>query len=259
MSSPQGRFAAEAALLDGATLLGRRVGGQAPVPRVRRRPVRARPPRPDRQASTCTAASRGAAARSARCGCGWSATVTARRTPTCAAPRSATWSTGARRDEIVARLGPDPLRPDADPTGPGGGSRAARAPIGDLLMDQEVLAGVGNVYRAEVLFRHRIHPLRPGQHAARRPVAGDVGRPGRADGRGRAHRPHRHRAARAHARGDGPAAARRRPRRRGLRLPPHRPAVPRVRRRRSAPTCSSGRNIFWCPQCQRRFRSRALQ
>ena len=29
-------------------------------------------------------------------------------------------------------------------------------------MDQKVLAGVGNVYRAEVLFRHRIHPLRPG-------------------------------------------------------------------------------------------------
>jgi endonuclease-8 len=28
-------------------------------------------------------------------------------------------------------------------------------------MDQEVIAGVGNVYRAEVLFRHRIHPLRP--------------------------------------------------------------------------------------------------
>ena len=30
-------------------------------------------------------------------------------------------------------------------------------------MDQTVLAGVGNVYRAEVLFRHRIHPLRPGR------------------------------------------------------------------------------------------------
>ena len=30
-------------------------------------------------------------------------------------------------------------------------------------MDQAVLAGVGNVYRAEVLFRHKIHPLRPGR------------------------------------------------------------------------------------------------
>ena len=41
-------------------------------------------------------------------------------------------------------------------------SRSQR-PIGDLLMDQAVLAGVGNVYRAEVLFRHRMHPLRPGR------------------------------------------------------------------------------------------------
>ncbi len=40
--------------------------------------------------------------------------------------------------------------------------RRSRAPIGALLMDQTVLAGVGNVYRAELLFRHRMHPLRPG-------------------------------------------------------------------------------------------------
>ena len=30
-------------------------------------------------------------------------------------------------------------------------------------MDQSVLAGVGNVYRAEILFRHRISPFRPGK------------------------------------------------------------------------------------------------
>jgi formamidopyrimidine-DNA glycosylase len=35
-------------------------------------------------------------------------------------------------------------------------------------MDQSVLAGVGNVYRAEILFRHRIHPLRPGRTLRRR-------------------------------------------------------------------------------------------
>jgi formamidopyrimidine-DNA glycosylase len=34
--------------------------------------------------------------------------------------------------------------------------------IGDLLMDQSVIAGVGNVYRAEALFVQRLHPLRPG-------------------------------------------------------------------------------------------------
>ena len=71
--------------------------------------------------------------------------------------------TGSRRDEIVAKLGPDPLRPDAEPDR--AWQRISRSPraIGDLLMDQKVLAGVGNVYRAEVLFRHKIHPLRPGR------------------------------------------------------------------------------------------------
>ena len=71
--------------------------------------------------------------------------------------------TSARRDEIVATLGPDPLRPDADPDR--AWARISRSPraIGDLLMDQKVMAGVGNVYRAEVLFRHKIHPLRPGR------------------------------------------------------------------------------------------------
>ncbi|MEO5664062.1 MAG: DNA-formamidopyrimidine glycosylase family protein, partial [Nocardioides sp.] len=68
----------------------------------------------------------------------------------------------ARREEIVAGLGPDPLRADADPDRAWRRIKASHRPIGDLLMDQAVLAGVGNVYRAEVLFRHRIHPLRPG-------------------------------------------------------------------------------------------------
>jgi len=36
-------------------------------------------------------------------------------------------------------------------------------PIATLLMDQKVLAGVGNVYRAEVLFRHGVDPQRPGR------------------------------------------------------------------------------------------------
>jgi endonuclease VIII len=69
----------------------------------------------------------------------------------------------AERDAICARLGPDPLRPDADPSRAWERIRRSSAPIGTLLMDQSVLAGVGNVYRAELLFRHRIHPLRPGR------------------------------------------------------------------------------------------------
>ena len=71
----------------------------------------------------------------------------------------------------MARSGPDPLRcADADPDRAWDRIRRSRAPIGGLLMDQSVLAGVGNVYRAEVLFRHRIDPLRPGDSPAPGPV-----------------------------------------------------------------------------------------
>ena len=65
--------------------------------------------------------------------------------------------------QIQARLGPDPLRRGADPDlALRRISRSAR-PIAELLMDQTVLAGVGNVYRCEVLFRHRVDPFRPGR------------------------------------------------------------------------------------------------
>ncbi len=64
---------------------------------------------------------------------------------------------------VLARLGPDPLRPDADPDLAWRRiSRSART-VGELLMDQAVLAGVGNVYRSEVLFRHRLSPMTEGR------------------------------------------------------------------------------------------------
>lgn len=65
-------------------------------------------------------------------------------------------------DDVVARLGPDPLRSDADPAWPWRRISKSRRPIGALLMDQTVIAGVGNVYRNELLFRHNINPHRPG-------------------------------------------------------------------------------------------------
>ncbi|WP_099021712.1 Fpg/Nei family DNA glycosylase [Mycolicibacterium palauense] len=64
--------------------------------------------------------------------------------------------------DVVARLGPDPLRPDADPEAAWKRISKSRRPIGALLMDQTVIAGVGNVYRSELLFRHGIDPHRPG-------------------------------------------------------------------------------------------------
>lgn len=69
-------------------------------------------------------------------------------------------------DAVLARLGPDPQAPFESPR------RAqrrftervlrSRAPIALLLMDQSVVAGIGNVYRAELLFRAGINPHRRG-------------------------------------------------------------------------------------------------
>ncbi|MCW2635252.1 MAG: glycosylase [Blastococcus sp.] len=69
----------------------------------------------------------------------------------------------AEVDAILARLGPDPLRPRPDGTRALRRIAASRTPVGALLMDQSVLAGVGNVYRAELLFRHGVSPFRPGR------------------------------------------------------------------------------------------------
>jgi endonuclease-8 len=252
VSSPQGRFAADAAVLDGETLLGADSAGKhlfvefagdrfihvhlgligkfdlhptpapAPVGQVRLR----------LQDETTYADLRGAIE--------------------CALVGR------DRRDHVVGALGPDPLRADADPTGAWDRIRRSNRPIGDLLLDQQVLAGVGNVYRAEVLFRHRMHPLRPGRtlrvsqfesiwadlvalmeegvlsgridtvHTQHTPEA--MGRPPRVDDHG---------------------------------------GEVYVYRRTGQPclVCGSrvrtdvlgGRNLFWCPQCQPVFRSRAVR
>jgi endonuclease-8 len=68
----------------------------------------------------------------------------------------------------VARLGPDPLRTDADPARAWTRISRSGRTIAELLMDQAALAGVGNVYRCEVLFRHRVSPFRPGREIRRR-------------------------------------------------------------------------------------------
>lgn len=66
---------------------------------------------------------------------------------------------------VLKRLGPDPLNPD-----PSGSNavlfvkkvQSSTAPIGSLLMNQSVVSGIGNVYRAELLFRAGINPKAPG-------------------------------------------------------------------------------------------------
>lgn len=61
---------------------------------------------------------------------------------------------------LRSRLGPDPLRDD-DPTPAFTALGRRRAGIGQVLLDQSVIAGVGNVYRAELLFLLGIDPQRP--------------------------------------------------------------------------------------------------
>jgi endonuclease VIII len=253
VTSPQGRFAEAAALVDGTTLVGSESWGKhlfvefeqdrcvhvhlglygrfdlhegppaVPVGQVRMRLV-AGPPRPSygdlRGATACELL------------------------------------TPEQRRLVLARLGPDPLRDDADWTRAWERVRRSRAPIGGLLMDQAVLSGVGNVYRAEVLFRHRLHPLRPGGTLRRSQfesmwrdlvvVMNEGVRTGRID---TVHSDHT------------PEAMGRPPR-----VDDHGGEVYVYRRDgRPCHVCGTsvrtevlgGRNLFWCPRCQPTFRSRA--
>lgn len=80
-----------------------------------------------------------------------------------AGPTACTVGDPSVRDEIVARLGPDPLRRDARPQTAIDRISRSRQAIGALLLDQSVICGVGNVYRAEALFVCGIHPSRAGR------------------------------------------------------------------------------------------------
>lgn len=71
--------------------------------------------------------------------------------------------TAAESEAVLARLGPDPLRNRRGDAGRFTTNLQSRtAPLAALLMDQKIIAGVGNVYRAEVLFRRRLDPWLPG-------------------------------------------------------------------------------------------------
>lgn len=158
-------------------------------------------------------------------------------------------------DDLQSRLGPDPLRADAEPAIAWDRIRLSRRPIGALLMDQAVVSGVGNIYRAEVLYRQRIDPflegrlLKPGEwQAIWRDLVHLMGlgvEAGRIDTVYPEHEPE--------AMGRPP------------RQDPHGGEV-YVYRRSGQPclVCGTnvrkraldGRNLFWCPRCQRRSRRR---
>ncbi len=62
---------------------------------------------------------------------------------------------------ITSALGADPLRPNADVAGARTRFLSTKRPVAAALLDQRIIAGIGNVYRAELLFRAGIHPEVP--------------------------------------------------------------------------------------------------
>src|SRR5205085_3302954 len=67
----------------------------------------------------------------------------------------------ARDDYFAARLGVEPLDPDFTSEALRELARGRTAPVKAFLLSQERIAGVGNIYADEALWRARIHPLRP--------------------------------------------------------------------------------------------------
>ena len=73
-----------------------------------------------------------------------------------------------QRESILARLGPDPLNAEADPSKAWTKIHASKKAIGVLLLDQSIIAGLGNIFRAEILFRLKLHPTIRGDELTRR-------------------------------------------------------------------------------------------
>jgi formamidopyrimidine-DNA glycosylase len=69
--------------------------------------------------------------------------------------------TEARDAFLAARLGVEPLSGELTGVALQRMARGRSAPVKAFLLDQRRIAGVGNIYADEALFRARIHPLRP--------------------------------------------------------------------------------------------------
>ena len=161
--------------------------------------------------------------------------------------------TQAKWDALVSRLGPDPLNGD-------GPEKAieriakSRKPIGELLMDQTVAAGIGNIYRAELLFRAKLSPFVAGKDVPAAKVraiwkdAVPLMKAGMIDRRIVTTKA-----------GDRPS---------GAKMPP-KEETHYVYRRNGQPcfVCGTnvmkgemaGRNLFWCPVCQAGAKSKSQE
>ena len=67
----------------------------------------------------------------------------------------------ALAEYFASRLGVEPLSPDFTAEALRALARGRKQPVKAFLLTQERVAGVGNIYADEALFRARIHPLRP--------------------------------------------------------------------------------------------------
>jgi formamidopyrimidine-DNA glycosylase len=67
----------------------------------------------------------------------------------------------AREAFFAARIGPEPLDAGFDGAALRALARDRRTPVKAFLLDQRRIAGVGNIYADEALFRAGVHPLRP--------------------------------------------------------------------------------------------------
>lgn len=176
--------------------------------------------------------------------------------------------TTEEKTAVQARLGPDPIRDDADVDAFIAAVGRSKVTIGQLLMDQSVISGAGNIYRAEVLYRVGVDPLRPGRDVPATVVRAiwddlvDLMREGVERGAIVTTRPEHRELGGTHPAADQPGARRGRTRQNADGEPG---AVPSeqafyVYHRAGLPCriCGTpvlikelaGRNLFWCPTCQ---------
>ncbi len=64
-------------------------------------------------------------------------------------------------EEVAGKLGPEPLTPAFTVEALWEALRGRQAPVKSILLNQELIAGLGNIYTDEALFLARLHPLAP--------------------------------------------------------------------------------------------------
>ncbi|MEM9724716.1 MAG: DNA-formamidopyrimidine glycosylase family protein [Pseudomonadota bacterium] len=155
-SSPQGRFAEGAALIDGAACLGTEAVGKHLLYHFDTGQsvhihlglggyftVAKKAPKPPREVTRLRLA-------------------TANSAVDIIGPNTCELLPSAAMEAFRLRYGPDLLAAKPDPDRAVAAIRKSRAPIARLLMDQKVISGIGNIYRAEILWLRGLNPMTRG-------------------------------------------------------------------------------------------------